>query len=347
MLKPYRAILFALILSLFSLGQNSQAQLLKPKKSEDCDILFAVHREKIFQQTKFKITKKCTIALYKFSVPESIKEKYKNLDLGSFQLFQAKISNALVASNIFDVVARKDEEMKDIITAEQNLWSNPASFQTTAAANFGKLIGADLGIVFEIATLNLDHSLTRIRNAEFEEKIDGRLSMGFKTINLVTGKIVCENTLQTKNETKKTIMFANSNIDYQGAFEDLLDKSAEQFATHFSKCSNHKDFIETGKSISELDKPLIDVIQIVINRQAGADSLYTAALKQEVDTKISPNDILDLVYKNSVVESVIGQCIIVSISKQHIQAKLTTVLETLSLENNTSNSTPYYCRKKN
>ena len=140
-------------------------------------------------------------------------------------------------------------------------------------------------------------------------------------------------------------MFANNNIDYQQAFEDLLDKSAEQFATHFSKCSNHKDFINDTKAISELDKPLIDVLQIVINRQAGADSLYIAALKQEIDPKVSQNDIMDLIYKNSVVESTIGQCIIVSISKQNIQAKLTTFLETLSIENNTNTPTPYYCRR--
>ena len=347
MLKLSRSLFLTLLLGLIAPVHETHAQRIKPKMPEDCDILFVAQRGKLFPQAKFKITQKCTIALYKFSVPDTIKEKYKNLDLGSFQLFQAKISNALIASTLFNVVTRKDDDMKEVITTEQNLWSNPTLLQTTAATQFGKMIGADLGLVFEIATLHLDHSLTRIRNAEFEEKIDGRLAMGFKTINLVTGKIVCENTIQTKTETKKALMFANSNIDYQQAFEDLLDRAAEQFASHFSTCTNHKDFIDTGKAISQTDKPLIDVLQIVINRQAGADSLYTAALKHDVDPTINQNDILDLIYKNSIAESTIGRCIIVSINKQTIQAKLTTVLEILAIENTTNAATPYSCRRIN
>jgi hypothetical protein len=267
--------------------------------------------------------------------------------LGSLNLFQTKISNFIISSNYFDVVTRKEEDIKEVLTTEQNLWSNPTTFQTTAATNFGKMYGADLGIIFEVNTIHFDHFVTRIRNAEFEENLSGKISIGFKTINLITGKIVCENSIQTKNENKKIIMFANNNIDYQQAFEDLLDKSADQFSENFNKCSNYKDFMREEKITDDLEKPLIDVMQIVANSQAGADINYIAALKNGADNKLSKNDILDLVYKNSIVESVIGKCIIVSINKQNIQAKLTTVLETLSLENNTINSTPYYCRKSN
>ena len=345
MLKKIVILICFITLSFIVTVQESHAQLIKPKKPEDCDILFVTQRNRLFPEAKFKVTKKCTIALYKFSFPDTIKERYKSLDLGSLNLFQTKISNFIVSSNYFDVVARKEEDIKEVLTVEQNLWSNPTSFQTTAATNFGKMYGADLGIIFEINTIHFDHSVTRIRNAEFEEKVTGKISVGFKTINLITGKIVCENSIQTKNENKKIIMFANNNIDYQQAFEDLLDKTADQFSENFIKCTNYKDFMREEKNTNDFEKPLIDVMQIVANSQAGADINYIAALKNGADNKLSKNDILDLIYKNSIVESTIGKCIIIAINSEAIQAKLTTVLETLSIENKTENMTPYYCRR--
>jgi len=345
MLKITIKFLFAFILSLIFIRQDSYAQLIKPKKPEDCDILFVAQKNRLFPNAKYKINKKCTIALYKFIYPENIKEKYKNIDIGYFNLFQAKISNALIASNYFDVISRKPEDMQEVLTSEQNLWSSPTSFQTTAATNFGKMYGVDLGVIFEVATLNFDHTLTRIRNAEFEEKINGRISLSFKTINLITGKIVCENTIQTRNETKNKIMFANNNIDYQQSFEDLLDKSADQFSEIFIKCSNHKDLNEIDKTIIDFEKPLVDILQITINNQTGSDINYTASLRYGIDNKIVQNDILDLLYKNSIIEITIGKCIITSINSGKIQSKLTTDFGNIYLDNKADYNNLYYCRR--
>ena len=77
MLKLSHAMIVSILLGLIAPVQESYAQLIKPKKPEDCDILFVAQRDKLSPQAKFKITKKCTIALYKFSVPETIKENIK------------------------------------------------------------------------------------------------------------------------------------------------------------------------------------------------------------------------------------------------------------------------------
>jgi ribosomal protein S24E len=114
MLKIKIKIFFTFILTLIFMRHDSYAQLIKPKKPEDCDILFIAQKNRLFPNAKYKINKKCTIALYKFIYPENIKEKYKSIDIGYFNLFQAKISNALLASNYFDVISRKPEDMQEV-----------------------------------------------------------------------------------------------------------------------------------------------------------------------------------------------------------------------------------------
>jgi hypothetical protein len=68
-------------------------------------------------------------------------------------------------------------------------------------------------------------------------------------------------------------------------------------------------------------------------------------LKSAKSHKIVQNDILDLLYKNSIIEITIGKCLITSINSGKIQSKLTTDFGNIYLDNKADYNNLYYCRR--